>query len=297
MGKSSRAHNARLAELRAEQARADRRRRLVIAGSTIAVVVLVIGGLVYAAMQNTPEQDATVASTPLDQATFANLTQVPAATFDAVGAGASDNAPKGIDAPAVTADGKPRVLYVGAEYCPYCASQRWPVVVALSRFGSWNNLDASFSAPAPEVNPDTPTVSFHGASYSSDYVSFTGIETATNKMVNGQWEKLDPLEGEEKDLFETYNAPPYVDGQGGAIPWVLYGGSAVGVGASYDSQLILGKTQAEIAAALKDANDPISQGIVGSANVLTAQICSLTGNQPGDVCSSAGVTAAAAKLG
>ena len=59
---------------------------------------------------------------------------------------------------------------------PYCATERWPLVVALSRFGTWNNLSASFSAPAPEVNPNTATVSFHGATYSSQYVSFTGYE-------------------------------------------------------------------------------------------------------------------------
>ena len=26
---------------------------------------------------------------------------------------------------AVTADGKPQILYVGAQYCPYCAGLRW----------------------------------------------------------------------------------------------------------------------------------------------------------------------------
>ena len=51
--------------------------------------------------------------------------------------------PASIDAPALTADGKPEVLYVGAEYCPFCAAERWPVVVALSRFGTWSGLSAT----------------------------------------------------------------------------------------------------------------------------------------------------------
>ena len=38
--------------------------------------------------------------------------------------------------PALTSGGKPEILYVGAEYCPYCAAERWAMVVALSRFGT-----------------------------------------------------------------------------------------------------------------------------------------------------------------
>jgi len=33
------------------------------------------------------------------------------------------------------------VSYVGGEYCPYCAIQRWALLVALSKFGSFTNLD------------------------------------------------------------------------------------------------------------------------------------------------------------
>ena len=207
MGKSARAQNARLVELRAQQAKAERRSKLMIAGATVGVVAIVVIALVIAALQGGTDVTGQ-SSTALDQATFAKVTSVPAASLDTVGAGASDNPPKTIDAPALTKDGKPRVLYVGAEYCPYCATERWPLVVALSRFGTWNNLSASFSAPAPEVNPNTATVSFHGATYSSQYVSFTGYETSTNKQTNGQWGKLDTLEGEDLALFQKFNAPP-----------------------------------------------------------------------------------------
>ena len=32
--------------------------------------------------------------------------------------------------------GSPELFYYGAEYCPYCAAERWSVVIALSRFGT-----------------------------------------------------------------------------------------------------------------------------------------------------------------
>ena len=293
MGKSARAQNARLVELRAQQAKAERRSKLMIAGATVGVVAIVVIALVIAALQGGTDVTGQ-SSTALDQATFAKVTSVPAASLDTVGAGASDNPPKTIDAPALTKDGKPRVLYVGAEYCPYCATERWPLVVALSRFGTWNNLSASFSAPAPEVNPNTATVSFHGATYSSQYVSFTGYETSTNKQTNGQWGKLDTLEGEDLALFQKFNAPPYVQSSG-AIPWINLGGTSIQAGASYNSAVILNKTQAEIATALADPTTDIAKGVNGAANVLTAQICKSTNQQPTAVCTAPGVVAAAAK--
>ncbi len=295
MGKSARAQNARLVELRAEQAKAERRSKLMIAGATVGVVAIVVIALVVAALQGGTKDVAGQSASALDQATFAKLTSVPATALDTVGVGTSANPPKAIDAPALTKDGKPRVVYVGAEYCPFCASQRWPLVVALSRFGTWNNLSASFSAPAPETNPNTPTVSFHGATYTSQHLSFTGYETATNKMTNGQWGKLDVLEGDDLALFQKFNSPPYVE-NGGAIPWINIGGTAIQTGASFDSNALMGKTQAEIAAALSDPTSEIAKGVDGTANVLTAQICRSTGGQPSAVCTAPGVVAAAATL-
>ena len=35
---------------------------------------------------------------------------------------------------------KPELLYIGAEYCPYCAASRWPLIIALSRFGTFKGL-------------------------------------------------------------------------------------------------------------------------------------------------------------
>ena len=35
---------------------------------------------------------------------------------------------------AFTVGGKPAVVFIGAEYCPYCASERWPMFMALSKF-------------------------------------------------------------------------------------------------------------------------------------------------------------------
>ncbi len=50
---------------------------------------------------------------------------------------------------------KPQVAYIGAEYCPFCASERWPMVIALSRLGTFSGLGLTTSS-ATDVFPEHP---------------------------------------------------------------------------------------------------------------------------------------------
>ena len=76
--------------------------------------------------------------------------------------------------PPLTINGKsPAILYYGAEYCPYCAAERWAMTAALSRFGTWSNLKITASSHT-DVDAETNTFSFHGASFTSPYITFTG---------------------------------------------------------------------------------------------------------------------------
>src|SRR6185437_5791132 len=90
-------------------------------------------------------------ATPAGQA-LANLvattTSVPTATLDKIGGGTTTSPPKTISGAALTSGGKPEVLYIGAEYCPYCAAERWAMVVALSHFGTLSGLGLTHSAAA-----------------------------------------------------------------------------------------------------------------------------------------------------
>jgi thiol-disulfide isomerase/thioredoxin len=83
---------------------------------------------------------------------------------------AVNNPPKRISGQAVLNDnGKPLIVYIGAEYCPYCAAERWAAVIALSRFGTFTGLGQTHSSSS-DVYPDTATLSFHGAVYASQYL-------------------------------------------------------------------------------------------------------------------------------
>jgi hypothetical protein len=53
-------------------------------------------------------------------------------------------------------DGKPLVVYVGGEYCPFCAAERWSIVYALSQFGTFRGLSQIKSSSSDDsTSPHT----------------------------------------------------------------------------------------------------------------------------------------------
>jgi hypothetical protein len=293
-GKSAKntSHAGRRArQLQAQQKRRDARRRLLIrVGAPVLVVLAVIATLVVVRINQQPAPAVTGAPSGPASATVTHaIADVPAATFDTVGAGTLTAAPSAITGPALTtADGQPRVVYIGAEYCPYCAAERWAVATALSRFGSFTDLGQTTSASA-DVYPNTATLSFHGATYTSDLLAFTGVETTTNVPTASGYAPLDTPSAADQALDTQYNPQ-------GSIPFIDLGNKYMIAGASFDPAVLQGLSQDEISAKLADPLSPVAQAVDGAANVITAAVCALTGQQPAAVCGSAGVVAGAAKL-
>ena len=165
MGKASRtkvdvSRREKIAAQRVAARRAEQRRRILIASGAIVVVVVIVVVFVVVKLGTKTTPSATGASNgPTGSALAAlvdKVTTVPVSALNAVGDGGSQVEAKPIPvSPAVatlTANGKPEVLYLGAEYCPYCGAERWSMIVALSRFGTFSGLATVHSPPAP-----TPT--------------------------------------------------------------------------------------------------------------------------------------------
>jgi hypothetical protein len=283
---------AAAAEMRRVQ-RQQRRSRLVWAGAVVAIVVVIFASVALVGLRHHGGSGAktSAARTKLLQ----TLSSIPASAYDAVGAGTAGNPPAVLSgATPLTAGGKPRILYVGAEYCPYCAAERWALVTALSRFGTFTGLGETTSSHV-DAYPDTSTLSFHGATYTSKYLSFTGYETQSNQVQGNTYAPLDKLSTPDGKLFDKYDFPPYVATKG-AIPFIDIGGKYVSQGATYDPSLLAGLTHQQAADGIANPDSPLSKAVLGSANRFTAAFCRLTGNQPASVCTSSGVTAAAAGL-
>ena len=98
------------------------------------------------------------------------------------------------------------MLYIGAEFCPICATQRWPMTVALSHFGTFSNLQQTHSAVS---DGNIPTLSYYGSTFTSPYLTFTPVETTTNQPSGNYYQTLETPTAAQNALWQA-NSP---DGQ------------------------------------------------------------------------------------
>jgi hypothetical protein len=246
------------------------------------------------------------AFSPIDTTTYNQLTKIPASVFNTVGI-TSSVAPV---TPPITLKGQPPltaknsagatvpdVLYVGAEYCPYCAAQRWSTIIALSRFGTWSGL-GNMASYAHDYDPNTPTFTFVRATYKSQYLVFTGVEEFTNYIdaSTSYYKVLQKPTSAQTAIIKKYDTSKYVTGlsssDGNPIPFMSFDNQFIVSGASFSPDMFISLNRTEIAAGLSDASNPITEAIIASANYQSAAICSLTHNEPANVCTSSGVMAA-----
>lgn len=257
-------------------------------------VTVLVAGIVIAVLRSNTSSPPAAPEASADPAVMQMITQVPQATYDAVGTGSASNALRVIPSPPLTAGGKPEVLYIGAEYCPYCAAERWALVMALSRFGTFQGLKTTRSAPN-DVDPNTATFSFYGSTYQSAYLSFASVEQYSNQPSGGGYKPLQQLSAAQEQIISTYDQPPYATNSG-AIPFLDIGGTYVMSGATYDPGILANMDWQQIASQLHDPASARAKAIVGSANLLTAALCKVTGGQPAGVCQAAGTQTAAQSL-
>jgi|HubBroStandDraft_6_1064221.scaffolds.fasta_scaffold129992_3 thiol-disulfide isomerase/thioredoxin len=286
----------RIAAQQAAARRAEARRRMYLAsGSVLGVIAIVIGLIVWKnANSNSAAAAASARATAAQVSQVSQqITTVPVSTLNAVGKGSNVSAlipTKG--QPALTSGGKPEIVYMGAEYCPYCAAERWAMVVALSRFGTFSNLHLIHSS-STDVYPNTPTLSFYKSSYTSQYVDFTPVELFGLKN-NGV--PLQKPTAAEAALMSKYDVAPYTSVAGQPYPFVDIGNQYLVIGAQYLSSSLAKLTWTQVAADIRNPGSAVAQGVDGAANSITAAICKITNNAPASVCNSASAKAGAGSL-
>ncbi len=264
------------AAARAAQARVDQRRRAkAILGSVAAAAVVIVIIAVVAITGGSGKQSAGGNRTKADATLVQNVTHVEQAALDQVGKGTVQFPPKAINDPPLTLNGKPQVFAVLAEFCPYCAAERWPLVIALSKFGTFSNLNTVKSS-STDVDPNTSTFSFYKSSYTSKYISFVPVENEDRTQ-----KPLVSLSSAQNAIFRKYTS---------GYPFLDFGGKYVITGPSFDPGDLKGMSWQQIAAALKNPTSKAATDILGEANVITAMICKMTNGQPASVCSASGVS-------
>jgi hypothetical protein len=269
----------------AARRRAQVRRRLLVAGGSAAIVLVFVAALIVVKL-NQSGPPAAAQAAQADAQVAAEVARVPAGTFNAVGAGTATGLSALSGVSELTADGKPEILYIGGEFCPFCAAERWALATALSRFGTLSGVSFIHSSP---TDGDIPTLSFYKSGYSSKYLTFTPVEwfgEADDPSTPFGHVYLQQPTAQEAALFARY--------ANGSIPFLDIANRYLLPQTQYSPEDLSGLTWAQIATAMQDPSSHVAADIDGAANTLTAAMCTLTHGQPGGVCTSAGVKAAEA---
>ncbi len=183
----------------------------------------------------------------------------------------------------------PEVLYLGTEFCSFCAAERWPLIVALSRFGSFDTLFDMQSSPV-DYAPGTPTFTFFGTSYESTYVVFRPFEVQSDVLGPRGYDELMRVSGAVRAVLARLDPTS-------TYPFVDVANRVVVRQAGLSPETLAGLTRDGIAARLADPTSAVTQAILVAANELTASICDVDGERPGAVCASIGVREADSLLG
>jgi Domain of unknown function (DUF929) len=273
--------------------------RRYIALGLIIVAIFLLGTLVLVRDNFSPTSSPTTETfNPAPSSLVNALASVPASVYDTVGVN-SPTAPVtplrpttgGGDAPLwlATLNGgppEPVVFFYGAEFAPYAAAQRWPLVLALSRFGTFHQLGLMQSSPTTAF-ADLSTFTFYDADYTSKYVILESVERYSSLDPTGaRYLSLQVPDARESAAVASYGS------SANTFPLLDIANRYVLDGASFTPGVLIGLSQDQIAGDLTSPSSPLAQAVVASANEITASICAVDGQKPGTVCQSRGVEAA-----
>jgi thiol-disulfide isomerase/thioredoxin len=183
--------------------------------------------------------------------------------------------------------GKPLIFFLGAEWCPFCASERWALVEATSRFGKWSGLGELSSRSGQDFFPSLATYDLTRATYTSAYLGVRHIEVAT---VDGEpLQKLGSFEERLVDEYDTLGSVPFLFASGPPGRYTVELG--------FSPNLLTGQSFAALRKGVAaDAPTPAVEAIDGQADAITALICKLDGQRPGSVCTQGSIPALEAEL-
>jgi hypothetical protein len=275
----------------ARRAAEQRRQRniwmAIAATGAVVVLIAVVVGLKVSGGSTTKSGSSDPGTFALTTSMISQVEDVPVSTL----AAAAKSAPSGASpaqvlpstAEAISSDGKPEILYMGAEYCPYCAAERWALVMALSKFGTFTGLRGTTSS-AIDVYPSTPTFSFYGSTYKSPYISFDPVELETNTYSAslGGYPTLQTPTASQNALMTKWDVAPYTT-ENGSIPFVYMNVKYLVTGAQYIASAISGKSFETAVPYMTSGSNPTSRQVEAAAGYLVGEILAITHDKPASV--------------
>ncbi len=232
--------------------------------------------------------------TPAPSDLVGQVTGIPASVFNQIGVTSPAvpitppvAAPSGVSP--LERDGKPVVFFYGAEFCGYCAAERWALIASLSRFGAFANLGLIRST-GTQYPAGIESFTFRNTTYRSKYLVLETIERRSDYNPTGaEFTSLQKPSASETRLLTTFHVVGY--------PFIDVANRYVTDGPSYSPSFLSGLTWSEIGSYLDEPQQPVAEAVVALSNDYSAAVCASTGGHPGSVCHSRGVLSAAHAMG
>jgi hypothetical protein len=263
-------------ELRSRTRRRHVRRRSLAAGS----LALAVGVATVVASVGTTSITPTKPNKPQLASYYLAAINVSNSTLETVGLPATVAIPTRVNPTLSTAGTNGVVSYVGAEYCPYCAIQRWGLVVALSKFGTFTNLDHENFSSSSDAYPHLASWSFVGAKFTSKYFRFEPVELSSDKRTpSGGYEPLEKMTEPQRVAYDKFNPQ-------GELPFVDFGNHYMTLGASSSPSVLEGLSPSAIGQQLNSPKSRVALAVDGSANYFIAALCSMAQGDAPAICSS-----------
>jgi hypothetical protein len=151
--------------------------------------------------------------------------------------------------------------------------------VALSKFGTFTNLNHEVFSSSSDTYPHLASWSFIGAKYTSKYFQFDPVELNSDKPdPAGGYEPLERMTTPQQIAYDKFNPQS-------ELPFVDFGNHYVTLGASSSPAVLEGLSLSEIGSELNDPKSPVALAIDGSANYFVAALCSLVQTDSPAICS------------
>ena len=257
-----------------------------------AVVVVVIIGVGYSLYSLTSSVSPLIGQ-PVSASIYSSLSTVASSssygpdnpTLVAIRSSSNPNAPvQTVSGEPYISGGKPVILFIGGEFCPLCAFQRWPMVIALMRFGNLSNLTYMQSS-STDSDPNTSTFSFlnvTSSSYTSKYIVFEHYEQEDRNH-----NPLQTVPSNYSTVFTQF---------GSGYPFLDFANKYVIEGSYFEPTAFAGLNWTQIVQQIQNPSSTIYSQVMTSANAITALICNVTGGTPNNVCGNVSITGLTATL-
>ena len=269
--------------MRAQMKKRQRMRRMTVLATVLIVAASLGVGGYFLATSGQPSGILSYINTPVSSADMAALAAASGQPYGPAPPIAMQSAIQTYGGTPFISGGKPTVVYIGGDNCPYCAIERWALVVALMRFGSFSGLQYMASAPNDVGPGNYATFTFVGSTYSSQYIAFRPYEVADRSG--------NPLQSVPSNYSAAWQAKT-----SGGVPFMNFGNIYLSTGSILpDPTILAGKNWTSIITEISSYQST-GMTIREGANLITAAICKLTQGAPLSICSAAPISSVTSSI-